>query len=699
MKGVEEVELPIGGMTCAACARTVEMQLTHAPGVGKASVNFATRTAQVSFNPAETRVENLIAAVEEVGYEVPRESQEAAQAAEAKALRTHLIVAAVFAIPVFILGMLERMPLVQFVLTLPVLLYAGRGFYQDAWTAARHRAANMNTLIALGTGAAFVYSTWVLARGGPHVDHDVYFEAAAVIVVLILLGRMLEARATGRASDAIRHLMKLQPATARVIREGGEKEIPLAEVRVGDVVSVRPGERVAVDGTLREGASEIDESLLTGESLPVAKTVGSQVIGGTMNGTGAFRFEARKVGRDTALAQIIELVKRAQGSKAPIARLADVVSGYFTVAVLAIAAITFVVWLFFAPVGVALVNAVAVLIIACPCAMGLATPTAIMSGTGRGAERGILFKGGEGLETAAKVNTVVMDKTGTITTGKPVVTGVRAFDGFSEADVVGLAAAVEQWSEHPLARAIVARAGSAVMATASEFRAVPGKGAEAVVGGKRVFVGRGEAGAIAVEVDGVQAGAFGIADQAKPEAAVAIQRLRAMDVEVWMITGDHTRVALEIARETGVDEARVLAEVLPQDKAREVARLKATGKRVAMVGDGINDAPALASADVGIAIGGGTDVAIDAAGIVLMRGDLRGVPEALALARRTLRVIRQNLFWAFGYNALGIPIAAGVLYPFTGWRLSPMIASGAMALSSVSVVMNSLRLRRYRAAE
>jgi Cu+-exporting ATPase len=497
--------------------------------------------------------------------------------------------------------------------------------------------------------------------------------------------------------------MNLQPSTARVIRdlpEGSrEQEIPLADVQVSDIVVVRPGERVAVDGVVREGTSEIDESMLTGESLPVAKAPGSQVFGGTVNGTGAFRFEAKKVGHDTALARIIELVKRAQGSKAPVARLADVVSGYFTLVVLAIALVTFATWLFFAPVGVAVVNAVAVLIIACPCAMGLATPTAIMSGIGRGAERGILFKGGESLETAAKVDAVVMDKTGTITSGKPMVTSVRALNGFAEEDVVRLAASVEQWSEHPLARAIVARANTAHLESSTEFRAIPGKGAEALVSGKRVFAGRGEAGAIAVDVNGVPAGAFEIADQARPEAASSIRRLQQMRVEVWMITGDSSRVAREVARAVGIDESRVLAEVLPQDKEREVARLKSEGKRVAMVGDGINDAPALASADVGMAIGTGTDIAIDAAGVILMRGDLRGVPEALALARQTLRVIRQNLFWAFGYNALGIPIAAGVLYPFTGWMLSPMIASAAMALSSVSVVMNSLRLKRYRVAE
>jgi Cu+-exporting ATPase len=697
MKSAEEVELPIGGMTCAACARTVERQLASSPGVEKASVNFATKIASVSYNPAQTRVEDLVAAVEEVGYEVPREPQEIAEAAEARELRRRLIVGSVFAIPVFILGMNERAPVVQFLFTLPVLFYAGRAFFGDAWMALTHRSANMNTLIALGTGAAFLYSVWAVFTGGK----DVYFEAAAVIVVLILLGRMLEARATGRASDAIRHLMNLQPSTARVIRDEIEREIPLADVRAGDLVVVRPGERVPVDGLVRDGASEIDESLLTGESLPVSKSAGAEVFAGTTNGTGAFRFEVKKVGRDTALARIIDLVKRAQGSKAPVARLADVVSGYFTVAVLVIAVLTFGIWLFFAPVGIAVVNAVAVLIIACPCAMGLATPTAIMAGTGRGAERGILIKGGEPLETAARIDTVVLDKTGTITTGKPVVKRVRALNGYSEEALVRLAAAVERWSEHPVAHAIVNRAAALhqeglAPEASTGFRAIPGKGAEAMVAEKRVFVGRGEQGAVAVDVDGVRSGEFDIVDEVKPEARAAIGRLRSMGIEVWMITGDNRRVALEIAREVGIDESHVLAEVLPEAKEREVARLKSEGRRVAMVGDGINDAPALARADVGMAIGTGTDVAIDAAGIILMRGDLSGVPDALALARQTLRIIRQNLGWAFGYNALGIPIAAGVLFPLTGWMLSPMIASAAMALSSVSVVMNSLRLRRWR---
>jgi Cu+-exporting ATPase len=679
---LEEVELPISGMTCASCARIVEGQLASTPGVARASVNIATRTASVRYDSQRLGVEKLVDAVEEVGYGVPAGPQELAEQKERADLRRRLIVGAAFAIPVFILGMLERFPLIQFLLALPVIGYSGAPFFRDAWTALRHRSANMNSLIALGAGAAFLYSAWAVFAGVA----DVYFEAAAVIIALVLLGRMLEAQARGHASDAIRKLMDLQPTWACVVRNGLETVIPLAEVQAGEEVIVRPGERVPVDGAVLEGQTEIDESMLTGESLPVSKTAGSEIYGGTVNTTGAFRFQAAKVGRDTALARIIEMVKRAQGSKAPVSRTADMVSGWFTLAVLAVAIVTFTAWLFLGTLGAAVLHAVAVLIVACPCAMGLATPTAIMAGAGRGASRGILFKGGEALEAAARVDTVILDKTGTITTGKPVVTAVRAVDGFSEAEVIRLAAAVERWSEHPVARAIVARAGGEPRAS-SAFRALPGRGAQAIVDGRAVFTGKSESGAIAVEIDGLRAGEIEIADEIKSAAGETVRLLKSMGLAVWMITGDHERAARGVARETGIDDSRVLAGLLPGRKQREVERLRAEGRRVAMVGDGINDAPALASADIGIAIGAGTDIAIEAAGVVLMRDDLRAVAESLSLARRTLRIIRQNLFWAFAYNAVAIPLAADGL-------LSPMIASAAMALSSVSVVLNSLRLRR-----
>jgi len=673
----DRVDLPVSGMTCAACARAIERTLTNTPGVERAHVNFATATATVEYDAERARVGDLIGAIEDLGYGVPE--TEPAVDSEAARYRLRLIVALVLATPVLALGMTQRADWVQLVLTLPIVFYAGAPFYAGAWSALRHRSANMNTLIALGTGAAFLYSIYATVSGG----REVYFEATAAIIALILVGRTLEARARGKASEAIRRLMDLQPATARMVRDGAEVEVPLAEVHPGDLIVVRPGERIPVDGAVLEGESAVDESMLTGESIPVEKRCGAPVFAGTMNRSGAFRFEAQKVGRGTVLRQIIEMVKQAQGSRAPVARLADVVSGWFTLGVLAAATLTFLAWLFFAPFAAAMVNAVAVLIIACPCALGLATPTAIMVGTGRGAERGILIKGGEALEMAHRIDTVVLDKTGTLTSGRLRVTGITPSAGWAEGELLRLAASAERYSEHPLAKAIVeaARARGIALQEPSAFSAQTGHGVRARIGDREVVVGRP---GVSLEVDGTPAGTIEIADLNKPEAAEAVRRLREMGLEVWLITGDRRAAAESAAREAGIDH--VLAEVLPEQKVAHIRKLQAAGKRVAMVGDGINDAPALAEADLGIAMGSGTDVAMEAGDVTLMRGDLRSVAEAIALSRRTMRIIRQNLFWAFAYNTIGIPVAALGL-------LSPMLASAAMALSSVTVVSNSLRLR------
>jgi Cu+-exporting ATPase len=734
MSTTARADLPVVGMHCAACASRVEGALGRAPGVARAAVNFATGRATVEYDPAATAPAALREVVRAAGYDAllpepgdAADPEAAAREADYRDTRARFVVAAALTAPVAVLAMGGHLvPAVQFpghlwvqlALTTPVLFWAGGGFFSGAYAAARHRAADMNTLVAVGTLAAYAYS--VAATVFPHSFHhaghaapDVYFEVAAVIVTLILLGRLLEARARGRAGGAIRALLGLAPKTARVHRGGGELDIPLADVRVGDVLRVRPGETVPTDGTVLDGASAVDESMLTGEPIPVPKAAGDAVIGGTVNGTGSFRMTATKVGADTVLRQIVRLVQEAQGSKAPIQRLADTVAGYFVPAVLVVAMVTFGVWASVASVEFALVAAVSVLIIACPCALGLATPTAVLVGTGRGAQLGILIKGGEPLEAAGRLTTVVLDKTGTVTVGKPVVTDVTAVT-LPAGELVRLAAAAEAASEHPLARAVADRARGLKVPPATAFEAVPGQGLIATVEGRRVLVGnerllrnhdvafdassveataRAGRTTLLVAVDGAYAGLLAVADPVKPTAHAAVARLRAMGLDVVLLTGDNRGTAEAVAKEVSI--TRVLAGVPPEGKAAEVRALRDAGAVVAMVGDGINDAPALAAADVGIAMGTGTDVAIEAADITLVKGDLAGVAAAVVLSRATLRTVRQNLAFAFGYNVLGIPLAAGVLYPLTGWLLSPVVASAAMALSSVSVVTNALRLGRF----
>jgi P-type Cu+ transporter len=742
------LDLPILGMHCAACASRIEKALTDTPGVSSAGVNFATARATVAFDPGRTGPEALRKAIRGEGYdavisqpatESPIDHVAHAQALEYQATRTRFLIAAALTAPVLILAMgghvipalhdafdFPARPWIELALTTPVLFWAGRGFFVGAWSPARHFAANMDTLVAVGTLAAYVYSAFatlfphaVTTTGHGHAP-PVYFEVAASIITLILLGNLLQARATARARGSIRALLNLRPKTARVERDGIEQETPVETVRVDDIVVVRPGESLPVDGVVTDGSSNVDESMLTGEPVPVTKKEGDPVTGGTLNQNGAFRFRAIRVGPDTVLQQIVRLVEQAQGSKAPVQKLADRIAGVFVPIVLVIAAITLVAWLALAPAETrltqALLAAVSVLIIACPCALGLATPTAVMVGTGRAAQLGILIKSGQALERAGQTTLVVLDKTGTVTEGKPVVTDIQPMSGRSEADVLRLAASAERDSEHPLAAAVVraAEERGLKLTRPTHFAAVPGLGLEATIDGQTILVGNArflkERGVIPDEAeaerfasegktpifiasDGVAIGIIAIADRPKPGAREAVAQLKQLGLKIALLTGDTSRTAASIAKAVGID--RVFAGVLPAGKADVVRQLQADGEVVAMVGDGVNDAPALAQADVGLAMGSGTDVAIESADITLIGGRLEGIPTAIELSRATMRTVRQNLFFAFAYNVIGIPIAAGVLYPLTGWLLSPVIASAAMALSSVSVVTNALRLRQF----
>jgi Cu+-exporting ATPase len=741
-----KVILPVQGMSCASCVNHVQKALNQVSGVIDASVNFASEKATVVYSSGQTSAEDLATAIASAGYmvlEIDEEqfvdNEKAVREAEFKRLKRKFYMGVVLVAPLFILvhwdklGLTGILPLsgqtnylLQLLLQTPVQFWVGLQFYKGALAAAKHKTSDMNTLIAVGTSAAYLYS--VLATFFPGLfaaeglAPKVYFDTAGAIIVLILLGRLLEARAKGQTSEAIRKLIGLQAKTATIVVNGEENEIPVEQVLIGDTVIVKPGEKIPVDGVLLEGHSAVDESMVTGESIPVEKTVGDEVVGATLNKTGTFKFKATKVGKDTMLAQIIKMVEKAQGSKPPIARLVDIIASYFVPAVISAAVITFGIWYFFGPAPAltyAVLNFVAVMIIACPCALGLATPTSIMVGTGKGAEHGVLIRGGEALETAHKLNAIVLDKTGTITRGEPVVTDIVTAAEYQINEILLLAASAEKGSEHPLGEAIVKKAKEYELKLDNPvgFNVIPGHGIEAFISDKKLLLGNTKlmqdknidlsgmeqkAEALAVEgktpmwvaTDGEIAGIIAVADTIKENSRTAVAALHHLKLEVIMLTGDNQRTADAIAGQIGVD--RALAEVLPEVKASEVKKLQDEGKKVAMVGDGINDAPALAQADVGIAIGTGTDVAMESADITLISGDLTGVVTAIALSKATIRNIKQNLFWAFAYNTILIPVAAGVLFPFFGILLNPIFAAAAMGLSSVTVVTNALRLRRFR---